>query len=84
MVWQATNTQHTHPTHITVRIRPSQEEHPGFNFIGLIIGPRGNTQVRRGAAAAPRQQLATRVRSVCETAAGALPRQLQLAKLWYG
>lgn len=27
------------------KIRIPQEEYPGYNFIGLIIGPRGNTQV---------------------------------------
>ena len=26
-----------------------QRDHPSYNFIGLIIGPRGNTQVRCGA-----------------------------------
>jgi hypothetical protein len=25
---------------------PAAQEHPGYNFIGLIIGPRGNTQKR--------------------------------------
>lgn len=35
------------------KLRIPQEEYPGYNFIGLIIGPRGNTQkrmerVRRG------------------------------------
>jgi splicing factor 1 len=28
------------------RLRIPTEEHPGYNFIGLIIGPRGNTQAR--------------------------------------
>jgi hypothetical protein len=25
-------------------LRIPLDEHPGYNFIGLIIGPRGNTQ----------------------------------------
>lgn len=28
------------------RLRIPLEEYPGYNFIGLIIGPRGNTQKR--------------------------------------
>ena len=28
-------------------------DHPGYNFIGLIIGPRGNTQKRMQVGAGP-------------------------------
>lgn len=28
------------------RIKIPQDDYPGYNFIGLIIGPRGNTQKR--------------------------------------
>ena len=28
------------------KIMIPQQQHPGYNFIGLIIGPRGNTQKR--------------------------------------
>lgn len=28
------------------KLRIPLEEYPGYNFIGLIIGPRGNTQKR--------------------------------------
>lgn len=30
----------------TRKLRIPVDEYPGYNFIGLIIGPRGNTQVR--------------------------------------